>query len=612
MELKAGKPEGFFRLIVRTILLGGKGSVALVVSLAVASAIFEAIGVGSVMPFIAVATNSGAIDRSETLFALEQLSGLGRNEFIVLLGVLFATVTVLANVANAASMAALTRFGAKVGHTLSSRLLRGMLARPYGYFLTANSGELGALVLTATRRVSDGIVAPFVTLVSKCVSAACILAVLLWTDPFVALVIVVMIAPIYGLTYYVVRGRLNDLGARITREDRESHKLALEAFSGVKDLKILGRTGHVARRFEKAVRAMAQAQSSGALLSSMPKFVIETVGVLLIVGVILASLARTRDPSTAVSLAALYAYAAYRLLPAVQSIFGSLSTMRYNAESLGVVASALGASERYLEAGADAAVRRSEGVLIRSRLDLKDVSFRYPEKRRVALESVSIAIPRGAHVAIVGPSGSGKSTLLDVLVGLLTADEGGVYVDGALVGHDDLPQLRSRIGYVPQSVFLADASIAENIAFGIPPGSIDEGRVRAAAQAAQIHEFIESSLPEKYATAVGERGIRLSGGQRQRLGIARAMYHDPELLILDEATNALDFTTEGAFMDTVRALAGTRTIISVAHRLASVRDCDRIFVLAKGRVVADGTYDELESSSHDFRTMLDAGRRKSR
>jgi ATP-binding cassette, subfamily B, bacterial PglK len=606
--MKIERQVRFFRQVMKTILLGGRRSVMLVVVLTVTSAVLEAIGIGSMMPFIAVATNSGVINTSQGLQVLEAFLGLGRSQFVVALGLLFAAVTVIANLANAASTVVLTRFSGRVGHTLASRLMRGILGRPYDYFLTANSAELVAVIITATRRVSEGVVGPFVMLLAKVVSTTCVLAVLFWMDPFVAFVIVVMIAPIYGLTYYVVRDRLNHLGAQVAREDRESQKLANEALSGVKDLKILGRTDLVASRFEHAVRALATAQVSGTLLSIFPKFLIETFGVLLIVIVILASLATTREPSTALSLAALYAYAGYRLLPAVQAMFSSISTMKYNAESLEVVTTAIDSIGPAAEVREPTRLGRSAKALIESRLELRDISFTYPGKEHRTLESVSIEVPRGAHVAIVGSSGSGKSTLLDILVGLLLPARGGTYVDGRLLERPELAELRSRVGYVPQSVFLADASIAENIAFGIPPDLIDERQLRAAAQAAQIHEFIEASLPEGYQTVVGERGVRLSGGQRQRLGIARAIYHDPEVLILDEATNSLDGMTESAFMTTIRQLAGGRTIVSVAHRLSSVRNCEWIYVCAKGRIVAAGTYDSLKASSPEFRALLEMRR----
>jgi ATP-binding cassette, subfamily B, bacterial PglK len=602
------KPAHFFRLISHAILLGGKRDVAWVFVLAVASALVEAIGVGSVMPFIAVATNSGIIDRSAILQAFEAWVGFERNHFIVLLGVLFAIVTVIANISSIASLAALTKFSAKVGHTLSTRLLRGCLAQPYGYFLTASTADRAALILSSTRRVSEGIVSPFIALLAKSVSAICILGALSWIDPFVAFAVVMMIVPIYGLTFYSVRGRLNHLGAEIADKDRESYRLVNEALSGVKDLKILGRTDYVSSRFEDAARALASAQSSGALLGYLPKLVFETVAVLMIVGVILASLVTTREPSTAVSLAALYAYAGYRLLPAIQAIFGSVSVIKYNIDSLESVVGAIEAGDAAAVSVPDAGEAFAPGTMIHSSVELRDITFRYPEKTRPALDSVSIEIPRGTHIAVVGPSGSGKSTLLDVLVGMLSPESGGVYVDGRLMQPSGLPAFRTRIGYVPQSVFLADASVSENIAFGIPSQLIDERLVRVAAQAAQIHEFIETSMPEGYHTRVGERGVRLSGGQRQRLGIARAVYHDPELVILDEATNALDGKTEGAFMETIKALAGSRTIVSVAHRLASVRDCDRIFVLAEGRVVAAGTYESLNATSADFQALVEMGR----
>lgn len=604
LQLIVDKKVHFFRQVLNTIMLGGQRSVVWVVLLSLASALLEAVGVGSIMPFIAVATDPGMINRTDSLRLFQSWVGFDRNEFVVLLGLIFGIVTVIANLANAASMVALTKFNAKIGRVLSTRLLRSAMARPYTYFLTANTAEISALVLVSSRRVSDGIVSPFLAMIAKSVSALFILGVLVWTNPFVAFWVVVMIVPIYGLTFFAVRERLNHLGAEIAEEDRGSFRYINEALSGVKDLKILGRTEHVLNRFERSVRTLATAQTYGAMLSQLPKYVIETVGVLMIVGVILWGLVDTREPSGVLALAALYAYAGYRLMPAAQAIFGSVAIIKYNAIAIDVVTSELVGFDT--EPSSSIAITEHGALerLICNCVELKDVTFRYQGKELPALHAVSIEIRRGDHIAIVGPSGSGKSTLLDVLVGLLHPERGGIYIDGRLLGQPEMPIWRSRIGYVPQSVFLTDASVTENIAFGIPPELIDERRVQSAAEAAQLHGFIESSLPEGYQTQVGERGIKLSGGQRQRLGIARSLYHDPELLILDEATNALDSATESAFMSTIRVLAGSRTVISVAHRLSSVEACDKIYVMSEGRVVAAGRYDALEKTSAEFQYLL--------
>lgn len=587
-------------------MLGGKRNIVWVVMLALAGALLEAAGVGSVMPFIAVATDPGIVDRISSLRILETWTGLQRTSFVFFLGAVFAVTTVIANLASVANAIALTRFSATIAYRLSTHLLRKLMARPYDYFLTANTAALSALVLVSTRRVSDGIVSPFITMLARGIAALSVLSILFWANPLVTLVVIGILAPLYGVIFSLVRARLNHIGSEIVRQDQASHRALNEALAGIKDLQILGRTGYASERFDRAVRLLATVQTAGSVITQFPKYVIETAGVLTIVGVILWGLANTNEPGVAVSLAALYAYAGYRLLPAAQAVFGSVSTIWYNADSIVAVAQELNSGDA---AETDPSTKPAPGIVGRfhSQVSLKDVTFRYPTGDKAALQAVSIDIPAGMHLGIVGPSGSGKSTILDVLVGLLVAERGGVHVDGRLLDRQDMAAWRSTVGYVPQSVFLADATVAENIAFGIPPEQIDHHRVRAAAESAQLHDFIEQSLANGYATEIGERGIRLSGGQRQRLGIARALYQDPQLLILDEATNALDATTESGFMSTIRSLAGSRTVISVAHRLSTVSACDKIYVVSEGCITAVGTYESLHRESSDFQTLIAAG-----
>ena len=232
--------------------------------------------------------------------------------------------------------------------------------------------------------------------------------------------------------------------------------------------------------------------------------------------------------------------------------------------------------------------------------------FTYPEAERPALQGLSLLVPARTTVGIVGGTGAGKTTAVDIMLGLLDPTQGRLLVDGVPITRDNRRDWQRSIGYVPQQIFLTDASVAANIAFGLPPAAIDQAAVERAARTAELHDFVIGELPEGYATLVGERGVRLSGGQRQRIGIARALYHDPDVLILDEATSALDNLTEKAVMDAVHNLGHAKTIVMIAHRLTTVRDCDIIFMLEQGRVVASGSYDELIAHSRQFRALAGA------
>lgn len=585
---------GFFRAKSKLVLLG---------ILSVTTALFEAIGIGSIMPFMAVATNPDIVDRNTALKSVEVFLRLDRNQYVVLLGLVFCTVTIASNALSAASTVAITRFSASSGRTLSAQLLWRALTRPYGYFLDKNSGDMSAVILMSTRRISEGIVSPLFTMLSKVISSIFILALLIWTDPLVALCVVAVVVPVYGALFFAIRGRLNNAGAEIAKQDRNTYRVVGEALLGIKDLQILGRIRYVFDRYHAATLAMTKAQVSGVLLVNLPRYAIEAFGVIAIVSVILVALATSTSPSIAVSLAALYAYAGYRLMPAIQGIFANISIMKYNFESLEAVIKELGRADAIPEGPQE--FGESQPLVLLSTVSITDLSFTYPGENKPALQALSMEIPKGRHIGIVGPSGSGKSTLLDLFVGLLNPDTGGIFIDGTRLCAENLQRWRSLLGYVPQSVYLSDSSIEENIAFGLPPELIDRERVVAAAKAAQIFDFIVSS-PEGFGAIVGDRGIRLSGGQRQRLGIARALYHDPQIVVLDEATNALDSVTEASVMSTVKSLAGKKTIVSVAHRLTTVRDCDEIYVLGNGRLVAKGAYEHLEQSSTEFRELLRA------
>ncbi|EFK96136.1 ABC-type multidrug transport system, ATP binding permease protein, partial [sediment metagenome] len=311
------------------------------------------------------------------------------------------------------------------------------------------------------------------------------------------------------------------------------------------------------------------------------------------------------DFERAVPTLTIFAFAGYRLMPALQSLYQSMSDMRFSDAALTSLCAEI-RSVPHVSA-LEVAGGSSEGrpLKIRNGLSLEDVSYTYPEAAHPALRGLSIDIPVRSAIGLVGSTGSGKTTAIDVLLGLLRPEAGALSVDGTPLSDGDIREWQRVIGYVPQQIFLSDETIEGNIAFGVPSKSIDRAAVERAARAADLHDFIVTELPDGYDTTVGERGVRLSGGQRQRIGIARALYREPDLLILDEATSALDNLTEQSVMKAVRTLEGDKTIVLVAHRLSTVRTCDRIYMLNQGRVVASGTYDELIANSPEFRALAE-------
>jgi ABC-type multidrug transport system fused ATPase/permease subunit len=306
-----------------------------------------------------------------------------------------------------------------------------------------------------------------------------------------------------------------------------------------------------------------------------------------------------------IPVATLYAVAAYRILPAFQQIMQAVSSLQVNRKSLDVIYRDLTSSDKHPDAARISEIRR-QPITCEDSVKLQDISFRYPGTESNAVERLSLTIHKNTSIGLVGTTGAGKSTVADIMLGLLIPQSGQVKIDETPITELTAPAWQVHTGYVPQQIFLTDDTIARNIAFGLKPDDIDHEALVEAARMAHILDFVTNELPGGFDTVVGERGIRLSGGQRQRIAIARALYHKPELLVFDEATNALDGATEAIIRQSVRQLAGTKTLLIIAHRLNTVRDCDVIYVLEHGKIIASGSYEELMKDSDIFRAMAQA------
>jgi ABC-type multidrug transport system fused ATPase/permease subunit len=355
------------------------------------------------------------------------------------------------------------------------------------------------------------------------------------------------------------------------------------------------------RRFQIPARRLARVSATRNVIATAPRYMLQGVAfggmLLIILGMLVA---QSASLGSILPVLAVYAFAGLRLLPAVQQVDQEVTSLRYNQPAL------LSLHKDIMEirerAARPVAVSK-EPVRLNERLDLVDVHFSYPLAERKALQGLSLSIPARTTVGIVGGTGAGKTTAVDLMLGLLEMQEGTLAVDGVPITPRNVRAWQNTIGYVPQVIFLTDDTVAANIAFGLPPDQIDRAAVERAARVAEIHNFVMDELPHGYDTMVGERGIRLSGGQRQRIGSARALYHDPDVLIMDEATSALDNLTEKAVMDAVHNLGHAKTIILIAHRLTTVQNSDTIFMLEQGRLVAQGSYEELLDTSRKFRAM---------
>ncbi|WP_227501718.1 ABC transporter ATP-binding protein [Marinobacter nitratireducens] len=557
-------------------------------------------------PFMALVGDPTLLEGEGIIADAYQLSGIAEpRQFLFWMG-----ASVLALLALAAGISMLTiwrlsMYAALVGAELSSRLYRHYMSQPWLFHASGSSSQLTSQIAQECVRVTNSIINPFVQMNARVVMATLMMVTIFAFNPGVALVGVVVFSTVYFFMYRVVRKQLSRNGAIVSSSQRERYKLMGEGFGGVKDVLLLGRQKFFTDRFEGVSNRFARAQGNNLVMATLPKFIVELIAFGSVIFLILYLLASHEgNLGEVLPILSVYALAGFKLLPAFQQIYASVSQIRGNLAAFDGIRGDLYAS-------AETARKRvpsedafgKPGHLAPSKLiELSEVSFTYPGKSEPALRNVTIPIGANTVVGLVGPSGSGKSTIIDVLLGLIEPEKGELRIDGTVINASNRRLWQNSVGFVPQSIFLADSSIRENIAFGLPLSAIDEEKVARAARMAHLDSLV-AELHDGLDTRVGERGVQLSGGQRQRIGIARALYHDADVLVLDEATSALDGITERLIMDAIHDFSGKKTIIMIAHRLATVRKCDQIFVLGQGEVQDSGTYDELVEKSQLFKNM---------
>jgi ABC-type multidrug transport system fused ATPase/permease subunit len=559
-------------------------------------------GIASIAPFFAVLGNPKLIDQNGLLHWLYQFGFSTQRGFAVALGFAFMGLVLLANLINVIGSFVMIRLASSIGTELQSILFGEYLQRPYLFHARTQSAVLLNNVIHETTRTTNQILQNAFSLITNIVTALFIVVSVMLLNPAVAAAMIVALAGGYVLIYLAVRNRLLRAGEIETRFWIEQTKIVNEALGAIKEMLILRIQNFFRGGFERSSRSVARAAAHTRLIAQSPRYIMECVAVVGLVAVAL--LAGSGDDGIGPKLGQLtfLGFAAYRLLPTLQQAFSAIVRIRADQAGFAAIAADLRlARTRTVRAAAtDGPWRQSP----RSEIRLKAVSFCYEPDRPPAVGGVSLRIPARAAVGFVGANGSGKTTLVDLIAGLLVPEVGVIEVDGVPLDDANRVAWQSRIAYVPQSIFLLDTTIAQNVALGIPSGAIDQERLLAAAKLAQLDEFA-ATLPDGYDHRVGERGMRLSGGQRQRIGIARALYTDASVLILDEATNALDGLTEQEVMATIARLRGRYTVIVISHRLSTVRACDVIYELDRGQVAGSGTYAEMIRSSETFRRLAE-------
>jgi ABC-type bacteriocin/lantibiotic exporter with double-glycine peptidase domain len=561
-------------------------------AVALVMAVSTLIGIAAIVPFFAVLGDPQRIARSALLsWCYGSLGFASERAFLLALGVGSLAVILLANAINWLGTLAMNRFAYRIGDHFSVALFEDYLQRDYQFHLLCNSATLLNNVVWETGRGTTGILQFYFALSTNLVAAVLIIASLIAVDPLIAGCTLIGLTAGYSCIYLLVRQRLLRNGQLESRHTQERTRIAAESFGGIKEISLLNAQRYFRDAFRGSCEALSRAGLNTQSIAQSPRYIMEclVVGGLIVAALILVQQHGTRGPWLA-QLTYL-GLAAYRLLPALQQIFHAIVRIRADRVAFAGIAEDLRRACRREAAAPPPSNARCWIGRPQSDIRLTDVEFRYDADRPAAIGGISLRIAAGSTVGIVGPSGCGKTTLAELILGLLCPAAGSIAVDGVRLDAANRRDWQATIAYVPQRIFLFDATLAENIALAAATEQVDQERLRSAVRLAQLDSLV-AMLPGGYAERLGEQGVRLSGGQRQRIGIARALYRQASVLVLDEATNALDRLTEDEIMSTLEALRGERTIILIAHRLSTALRCDLIFDLDGGRVVGSSSPQE--------------------
>jgi ABC-type multidrug transport system fused ATPase/permease subunit len=602
-EHKASSIAGLLARLWRDLRPRRRRQFSLILVLMVVSAFAEVASLGAVLPFLGILTAPDRVLGNRWVAHGAHALGIESAQQLLLpLTLAFALMAVVAGAIRMLLLWVSTRFTFAAGADLSIEVYLRTLYQPYEVHVARNSSEVISGITNKVGGTVLGVLLPLMTLLSSAMLLVAIPLALIAIDPVVALAASVALGGSYGVISWLSRRRLYHNSRR--QADAQTHvlKALQEGLGGIRDVLLDGAQPVFCEVYRRADEQLRRAQGSNVFIAQSPRFAMEAVGMVLIAALAYGMTRQHNGASVALPILGALALGAQRLLPALQQAFGAWANI---AGSSAYLSDTVDLIDQPMPP--EALQPAPEPLHFQQAIQFRNVRFRYSSDGPWVLEGLTFTIPKGARVGLVGGTGSGKSTTLDLLMGLLRPTEGEILVDGAPLDGSCVRSWQRTLAHVPQSIYLADASIAENIAFGIPVEAIDMQRVREAARRAQIAEFIEGRAGA-YQALVGERGVRLSGGQRQRIGIARALYKRARVLVLDEATSALDNATERSVMDAIEALDRELTILLIAHRLSTVRRCDTIIELGHGRLVAQAPYEKLLECSQTFRQVAQASR----
>lgn len=581
---------------------------SLVLSMILVMAFLDMLGVASIMPFMAVLSNPEVVQTNQILSAAYTFSHKfdvsTPQEFLFFLGVMFFLMLCFSLSFKALTVFVQARFALMREYSIGKRLVEGYLHKDYSWFLSRNSADLGKNVLSEVNLVVADVLIPLMNIIAQSAVSTALLLLLIVVNPVLALNIALVLGLTYSLVFKISKNVLSRIGKERLDNNEARYVAVNEAFGAAKEVKIGGLESFYTERFALPAQSYAKNLATANIIGQLPRFLLELVvfgGMLL---VILFLMYQNSSFSSALPVLSLYALAGYRLMPSLQGIYTSVSQFRFAAPALDSLILELNGIQSGQSSSEEISVNGALPLM--KNIILNNVVYQYPNTEDPIVKNINLKIPAKSTVGFVGSTGSGKTTTVDIILGLLNPQQGTLEIDDQVINEQNRKAWQSSIGYVPQHIYLADDSIEANIALGIDPKDIDQNAVERVAKIADLHNFVVKKLPERYKTRVGERGVRLSGGQRQRIGIARALYHNPQVLVLDEATSALDNLTERSIMEAVNHLGKEITVILIAHRLSTVKECDTIFFLDNGEVTGCGTFEELLKSNEAFMKMNNA------
>jgi len=547
--------------------------------------------VGAILPLLAVIAEPDQIrEQFVVVFVSDYINFSDTNSIIIFLASMAFVLILASNLLSAVTAWVTFRMVWSVHSRLSTELLARYMSHPYETLLSRNPAAAEKNILEEVVVFTSGIMRPILRMAVSSVVVIFLIAFLVWFNPVMAGISILFLGGGYIVTFLLVRRSLTTAGDRRVVANEARFKATSEAIAGVKEIQVLGRTREFVESYRSPSQEYARATALQNIISEMPRYTIEVLAFGSLLSVALYVAISSGDLSEIAPIISVYALAGYRLIPAMQRVYSDWSGIRFNQVVVGILHKVHVDAKNSRESHT---VDDSGTMELQREIGIKELGYRYPGASDQVISGLNMTIQRGETVSFIGETGSGKTTLVELMIGILRPTSGWISVDGEKLDAQNMRRWQNSIGYVSQEIFLIDDSIAANIALGVPESEIDIEAVQSAAKTANIDEFVMNDLPKKYDTEIGARGVRLSGGQRQRIGIARALYHKPSVLFLDEATSNLDQETENLLHKTLESVSQNMTVIIVAHRLKTTRSSNMIYVLDGGQVIGSGKYDDL-------------------